>query len=64
MHLQSSQAAPKRLEQIHGSFLSLAFMQGQLQGTPKFLKAIDEVFIGCTMHTSGTVKKRQYQLLL
>lgn len=47
---------------MHRSFLAREFVQGQLWGTPKFLKAIDEVFVGYTQRTSGTVKKRQYQL--
>lgn len=47
---------------MHGSVLACGFVQGQLWGTSKFLKAIDEIFVGYTQHTSGTVKKRQYQL--
>lgn len=33
------------LEQMHESFLACQFVQGQLWATPKFLKAIDKVFV-------------------
>lgn len=43
---------------MHGSFLAHEFVQGQLWGTPKSLKAVDEVFVGYTPHTSRTVIKK------
>lgn len=49
---------------MHGSFLYCEFVQAQLWGTPKFLKAIDEAFAGTHGILQEQWEKRQYQLPL